>query len=211
MSDLLPRLVTGIALIVIAVGLVWLGGYPFALFVAAVATGVYWEWMQLVKARGIAWKIAGFFYCLIPAIALLWIRDRTADGFSMVMWVFIVTWATDVGGYVVGRAFGKNKLAPSISPAKTWEGLLGGMAFAAVLGGLWAWRFGLPHGLYMLAPLAAIAAQMGDLFESAMKRAAGVKDSGRLLPGHGGLFDRVDGLLVVATLTAFAVYTGVIA
>ena len=208
MNELATRTVVGLILVAIAIAIAWVGGYPFALFVAALSTAVYWEWMQLAKDRSILWKIGGFFYCLVPAIALLWLRDRTLDGFGFIMWVFIVTWATDIGGYAIGKTMGRTKLAPAISPNKTIEGLIGGMVFAALFGGAWAWAAQLPHGLYMLAPFAAIAAQVGDLFESAMKRRAGVKDSGRWLPGHGGLFDRLDGLLVVATITGALVYAG---
>ena len=212
MNELSIRAIVGLLLVAVAVAVAWTGGMAFAFFVAAVSTAIYWEWMQLVRDRGLGWKVAGFFYCLIPAIALLWLRDRSElltglNGFYLVLWVFIVTWATDIGGYAVGKTMGRNKLAPAISPNKTWEGLVGGMVFAAVFGGLWTWRVGLPHGLFMFAPFAAVAAQVGDLFESQMKRVAGVKDSGRWLPGHGGVFDRLDGLLVVATLTAVLIYT----
>jgi phosphatidate cytidylyltransferase len=118
--------------------------------------------------------------------------------------MFIVTWATDIGGYFVGRRYGRAKLAPSLSPKKTVEGLYGGVALAALLGGAWAAFTGLGTALIILAPLFAVAAQAGDLFESGMKRRAGVKDSGDWLPGHGGLLDRLDGLVPVAVLTAGA-------
>jgi phosphatidate cytidylyltransferase len=139
---------------------------------------------------------------------LLWVRDRAEDGFALVLWIFIVTWATDIGAYLAGRALGRRKLAPSISPAKTVEGLYGGIAAAAILGGVWAWYTGLEQFLFVMAPVLALAAQGGDLFESWMKRRSGVKDSGRWLPGHGGLFDRLDGLVPVAVLTALAELAG---
>ncbi len=103
---------------------------------------------------------------------------------------------------------GRRKLAPSISPNKTVEGLYGGIAAAALFGGAWALLTGLGQPLLLLAPLFALAAQGGDLFESWMKRRAGVKDSGNLLPGHGGVFDRLDGLVPVAVLTALAQVAG---
>ena len=115
-----------------------------------------------------------------------------------------MTWSTDIGAYFVGRTFGKRKLAPSISPGKTVEGLCGGIAAAALIGGAWVLAMGLGYPLLALAPLFAIAAQAGDLFESGMKRRAGVKDSGSWLPGHGGVLDRLDGLVPVAVLTALA-------
>jgi phosphatidate cytidylyltransferase len=139
---------------------------------------------------------------------LLWIRERDAHGLYLLLWAFIVTWSTDIGAYFAGRSFGKRKLAPSISPAKTVEGLYGGIAAATVLGGAWVLAIGLGKPLLVLAPLFAAAAQGGDLFESWMKRSAGVKDSGAWLPGHGGVLDRLDGLVPVAVLTAAAQLMG---
>src|SRR5690349_16203043 len=180
----------------------------FAIFVAAVATAMFYEWTRLVRGWGPVWYMSGFFYAVLPAIALLWVRERDVRGLELLVWVFIVTWATDIGAYFVGRAFGRAKLAPSISPGKTVAGLYGGMAAAAVLGGTWALWTGLPKGLILLAPLFALAAQGGDLFESWMKRRAGVKDSGNWLPGHGGVLDRLDGMVPVAVLTAAAQIAG---
>jgi phosphatidate cytidylyltransferase len=145
---------------------------------------------------------------LLPALALLWIRERDEHGLYLLIWSFIVTWATDIGAYFAGRAFGRRKLAPSISPGKTVEGLIGGVVIAALLGGAWAVATGLGQPLLLLAPVFALFAQAGDLFESWMKRRAGVKDSGSWLPGHGGMLDRLDGLVPVAVLTAAAQLVG---
>src|SRR4029079_3741020 len=152
--------------------------------------------------------VAGFVYALLPALALLWIRERDAHGLYLLIWVFMVTWSTDIGAYFAGRTFGKRKLAPTISPNKTVEGLLGGIASAALFGGAWTIATGLGTALIVLAPVLAVAAQAGDLFESGMKRRAGVKDSGVWLPGHGGALDRLDGLVPVAVLTAAAQLMG---
>ena len=145
---------------------------------------------------------------MLPALALLWIRERDAHGLYLLVWTFIVTWATDIGAYFTGRTFGKRKLAPTISPNKTVEGLFGGIVAAALLGGGWALATGLGVALLGLAPVFALAAQAGDLFESSIKRRAGVKDSGTWLPGHGGALDRLDGLVPVAVLTAAAQLMG---
>jgi phosphatidate cytidylyltransferase len=209
MNDLGLRTATGLVLIALALLASVQGGTIFALFVAAIATGLYYEWSRLVKGWGFAWNAAGFVYALVPAVALLWIRERDIDhGLALVVWVFIVTWATDIGAYFAGRKFGRRKLAVTISPNKTVEGLYGGIVGAALFGGLWAWATGLGPSLYVLAPLFAVAAQGGDLFESWMKRRAGVKDSGNWLPGHGGLLDRLDGLIPVAVLTAAVLTVG---
>ena len=208
MNELFIRSLAGIVMMLVALAAALLGGYYFAILVAAAATAIFYEWTRIVRGWGPAWYISGFFYALIPALALLWVRDRSADGLALVLWIFVVTWATDVGAYFVGRAFGRAKLAPSISPNKTVAGLFGGVAAATVLAGVWLWFADLKPTLLVLAPLFALAAQGGDLFESWMKRRAGLKDSGRWLPGHGGLLDRLDGLMPVAILTAAAQLAG---
>jgi phosphatidate cytidylyltransferase len=169
---------------------------------------MFYEWTRIARGWGLAWYAGGFLYALIPALALLWIRERDAHGLELLIWSFIVTWSTDIGAYFAGRRFGRRKLARTISPGKTVEGLYGGIAAATVLGGAWALATGLGHTLLALAPLLAVAAQGGDLFESWMKRRAGVKDSGTWLPGHGGVLDRLDGLVPVAVLTAAAQLLG---
>lgn len=202
MNELLVRTLTGMLLIAVALAAAAVGGTLFAVLVAAIATAMFYEWTRIVRGWGAAWYIAGFFYALIPALALLWIRERDVHGFYLLLWVFIVTWSTDIGAYFAGRRFGRRKLAPSISPGKTVEGLIGGVVAATLLGGAWALAMGLGPALLVAAPQFALAAQGGDLFESSMKRRAGVKDSGSWLPGHGGVLDRLDGLVPVAVLTA---------
>lgn len=200
MNELLVRSVTGVILIVAALLVAFQGGYLLAVIVAGIATAMFYEWTRLVRGWGPVWYIAGFFYALLPALGLLWIRER--GGIDLLLWAFIVTWSTDIGAYFAGRSFGRRKLAPAISPGKTVEGLIGGVAAATMIGGAWVFAMGLGKVLLVCAPIFALAAQGGDLFESSMKRRAGVKDSGAWLPGHGGALDRLDGLVPVAVLTA---------
>jgi phosphatidate cytidylyltransferase len=207
-NDLAIRTATGLFLIAIALVAAVAGGTAFAIFVAAIATAMFYEWTRIVRGWGGAWYASGFLYALIPALALLWIRERDAHGLSLLLWAFIVTWSTDIGAYFAGRRFGRRKLAPTISPGKTVEGLYGGVLAATLLGGAWALATRLGIALLALAPVLALAAQGGDLFESRMKRRAGVKDSGFILPGHGGVLDRLDGLVPVAVLTAAAQLVG---
>lgn len=208
MNELTVRTLTGILLIAAALLAALLGGNVLAVLVAAIATAMFYEWTRIVRGWGAAWYIGGFFYALLPALALLWIRERDAHGLELLIWAFIVTWSTDIGAYFAGRKFGKRKLAPTVSPKKTVEGLVGGILTASIFGG--AWALGTKLGLVLLgaAPLLAVAAQAGDLFESAIKRRAGIKDSGHWLPGHGGVLDRLDGLVPVAVLTAAAQLMG---
>jgi len=205
-NELFVRTATGVVLIVTALLVAFQGGYPLAIAVAAIATLMFYEWTRIVRGWDIRWYVSGFFYAVLPAAALLWVRER--GGLDLLIWTFIVTWGTDIGAYFGGRRFGKRKLAPSVSPNKTVEGLYGGMAAATLFAGAWALATGLGKPILSFPPLFAIAAQMGDLFESWMKRRAGIKDSGTWLPGHGGVLDRLDGLVPVAVLTAAAQLLG---
>lgn len=146
----------------------------------------------------------GVLYCGLPVLALVVLRRQEA-GLVLAFWTLALVWATDIGGYVAGRAIGGPRLAPRISPSKTWAGLLGGVALAAGLGAFLHIRHGLPFPLAAATPLLALLAQAGDLFESRLKRRAGVKDSGDILPGHGGILDRLDGLVPVAPVAALLV------
>jgi phosphatidate cytidylyltransferase len=141
-------------------------------------------------------------------MAIVWLRAQPDGGRSMVFWLLAVVWATDSGAYAVGRWLGGPRLAPRISPNKTWAGLLGGMASAALVGGLMAGVLG-AAGLAVAALVGgglAVVAQAGDLGESLVKRRFGVKDTGALIPGHGGLLDRVDGLLAATPVVALLVW-----
>lgn len=152
---------------------------------------------------------AGLLYVGLPTAGLIFLREQPA-GIALTLWTLAIVWATDIGAYFAGRAIGGAKLAPRLSPNKTWAGLFGGMAGALVIGALIALIGGLPSACLWLAPLMAVLAQMGDLFESWLKRKAGVKDSGRLLPGHGGALDRLDGVVPVAVLMSGLVAGGVL-
>lgn len=158
------------------------------------------------------WRLgAGLFYVGIPTFALIWLRGRPDDGLLLAFWALSLVWATDIGAYFAGRGIGGPKIAPSISPNKTWAGLGGGMIAALLLSVALNRCFGLPDMLMILSPVLTIFAQAGDFFESWMKRRAGVKDSGTLLPGHGGVLDRLDGLVTSAPIAALFVAFGVAA
>lgn len=156
--------------------------------------------VQLVTRR---WSLAvGLLYVGVPTLALVWLRERPEDGMLLAFWSLSLVWATDIGAFFVGRAVGGPKVAPTISPNKTWAGLCGGMLAALILALSLHWFFALPILLVAASPILALFAQVGDFFESWMKRRAGVKDSGTLLPGHGGVLDRLDGLVTSAPVAA---------
>jgi phosphatidate cytidylyltransferase len=196
-SDLLVRTIAGLGMILVALGCLWFDGWAFILLVMLCGGLMAAEWMGLTKDMSLGARLAVVPYVGLPLIALLVMRDR-ADGFLLTLWTFIVVWATDIGAYFAGRAIGGPKLAPRISPAKTWAGLGGGVAAAWGAGALTASQGHLPTALLYLGAPMAVLAQAGDLFESWLKRRAGVKDSGSILPGHGGALDRLDGLVPVA-------------
>lgn len=161
----------------------------------------------VASSLGGAWLGGGVLYAAAPALALLLVRDQS-DGTELTLWTLAVVWATDIGAYFSGRAIGGPKLAPRISPNKTWAGLFGGMIAALAVGFALAALLRLPLRLGALGALLAAFAQAGDLFESWLKRRAGVKDSGRLLPGHGGALDRLDGVVPVACVVALLIVGG---
>ncbi|MGV7216685.1 phosphatidate cytidylyltransferase [Bradyrhizobium sp. UFLA05-112] len=158
--------------------------------------------MLLAKDKFV-WAGAGFAYAVAALLASILVRQDPVNGFVALMFVLLVVWATDIGGYFAGRGIGGPKLWPRVSPKKTWAGALGGfVASLAVAGGFAAGGFGKAVPLLALSAILSVVSQAGDLFESAVKRRFGVKDSSHLIPGHGGLMDRLDGF-IAAILVAW--------
>ncbi len=153
------------------------------------------------------WVAAGFLYAAAAEIASVLVRLDPVKGFAALMFVLLIVWVTDSGGYFAGRGIGGPKLWPKVSPKKTWAGAAGGFAASlAVAIGFAAFGLGNTGPLLLLAAVLSVVSQLGDLFESAVKRRFGVKDSSHIIPGHGGLMDRLDGFVaavVVAALFGF--------
>jgi len=150
------------------------------------------------------WGVLGGLYLGTASIAFFWLRDTDPFGFLATVWIVIVVAASDIGGYFAGRVIGGPKLWPKVSPKKTWAGLAGAVVLAFVVGGIFSWA---TVGTYFkqvctVSAAASLLAQAGDLAESAVKRHFGVKDSGRILPGHGGVLDRLDGLTAAILVAA---------
>lgn len=214
-SDLTTRLGSAIILLAIAAVALWFGGLAFGLLLLVGGALVLVEWFALVRAMSLAGGARIAMLALGPLLVLgtvagLWfIRDQL--GVTPALWVFAMVWATDIGAYFAGRAFGGARLAPKISPSKTWSGLIGGMIAALIVGATLGDRGGIVGVPLWIGLVMGLLAQLGDLAQSWMKRRAGVKDSGTLIPGHGGLFDRVDGLLPVALILGALACAGQIA
>jgi phosphatidate cytidylyltransferase len=150
--------------------------------------------------RSWLWTTGGLLYVGLPALTMVWLRDQGRD---LLLWLLFVVWATDIGAYAAGRTIGGPKLWPRVSPKKTWAGLVGGMASAATVGACVGAASDLPPvSLALLSGFLAVVAQAGDLAESWVKRHFGVKDSSAIIPGHGGVLDRLDGLLAAAPVVA---------
>lgn len=225
-SDLGIRTISGVVMMIFAIAAIWFGGYAFMALVILVGVGVLYEFSKLVlgfteslNAR-IFWLIGGLVYVGLACFTLLMF---STPFFGMTPAILLIAGVigTDVGAYFVGRTVGGPKIAPTISPSKTWSGLFGGMVGAGLLmiavqavvywGRIddrdhsdiylaYGWKTLALTGLAL-----AVIGQAGDFFESWMKRRAGVKDSGQLIPGHGGLFDRTDGLISVAFVAGLIV------
>jgi phosphatidate cytidylyltransferase len=146
---------------------------------------------------------AGVLYVGLPALALVWLRAAEPYGLQAVLFILTIVWTTDTLAYFGGRAIGGAKLMPSVSPNKTWAGLASGVAGSACTGAIFAAILGAPWpALAGTAAMLALVAQAGDLAESALKRRFGVKDASGLIPGHGGMLDRVDGIVFAAVAAA---------
>lgn len=200
-QDLGLRAASAAVLLPLAIGALILGGRAWAALILLFLVGLLWEWFGLSRrvapaARG-RFAAFGLIYAALPAAALLWLRVQP-DGLMDVLFLLVVVWMTDIGAYAAGRLLGGPKLAPAISPGKTVSGALGGLVIGVAAGMLVA-RAG---GALMPAIVISLVSQAGDLAESALKRRLGVKDSGRTIPGHGGLFDRLDGVLAAAPVAA---------
>lgn len=157
-----------------------------------------------LASHTLGWSVAGLAYSVLPAWAMVWLRSDQSFGAAALLYLFAVAWTTDTAAYAGGRLIGGPKLAPRISPRKTWSGLilgtltpaLIGYAIAIMLKETSSWR------LALASVVIAAACQLGDLSESAVKRQFGAKDMSQLIPGHGGLLDRIDGLLIAAIAAA---------
>jgi phosphatidate cytidylyltransferase len=170
-----------------------------ALVVLLVGVGIV---MLLVPERRF-WIGTGFAYAAAAEVASVLVRLDQAYGFAALMFVLLIVWVTDTGGYFAGKGIGGPKLWPRVSPRKTWAGAAGGFAASLVVAtGFAAFGAGKAGSLLLLGAALSIASQLGDLFESAVKRRFGVKDSSQIIPGHGGLLDRLDGFVAAVVLAA---------
>jgi phosphatidate cytidylyltransferase len=193
LRNLLMRVLTAAIMIPVAIGIAYAGGWLWFCLVALVSVGLFVEWAMIVGHRA-GWIAVGIVYASAALAASVMVRLDPVWGFSALMLVLLIVWATDIGGYFAGRGIGGPKLWPRVSPKKTWAGAIGGLVLSLGVAAGFAW-FGIGRllPLLLLSTALTIVSQLGDLFESAVKRRFGVKDSSHIIPGHGGLLDRLDG------------------
>jgi phosphatidate cytidylyltransferase len=206
-ADLRARSVSALILAPVALGAMWVGGPFFIAMVAALALGLAYEWSGLCRAGGLRREslACGMLAVALWGVALVWLRADPLAGRANVIGLALVVWGSDIGAYVAGRLIGGPRLAPRISPGKTWAGAAGGALASSLISACAAkvlvLEANIPAALFLGAGLSVIG-QAGDLAESAIKRRCGVKDSGRLIPGHGGLLDRLDAVMAVVPVAA---------
>lgn len=199
------RVISALVLIPIAIYAICFSPNLF-IFLAVILTILMTvEWLELTKSASDKnrWQLIGLFYIAIPIFCVIKLRLLSSN---VVLWMFFVIWATDIFAFFSGKTFGGKKLAPKISPNKTWSGLAGGVGASMFIGLLSSVMF--PGSIFFFIFISAILAlieQTGDLFESKIKRIFGVKDSGTIIPGHGGILDRLDGLMFAAPAVLFIV------
>ena len=207
MTNLQQRIVSAAILAPIVLGIIYIGGIALVALIIAAYLIMLWEWCRMTK--GIMWWLMGFLYLTPPCLTLGFFAvmpligqqpEKSPIDNTVFFVLFILVWAIDIGAYIAGKTIGGPKIAPRISPKKTWAGLSGGICCAIFVLFMYGNLYDFEPTKTILASIvlgniAAIVAQAGDFFESWVKRKFGVKDSSNIIPGHGGLLDRLDGLL----------------
>jgi phosphatidate cytidylyltransferase len=203
-SNFIARSASGLLLAPIVLFVTYKGGFAFSATLLFVSMLMSVEWMKMVNVtinrlyRNL-WYMTGAFYIAIPMISLLYLRSFEDNGFVITCWLMLSVWGSDIGGYFFGVALGGPKLIPKISPKKTWAGLLGCIVGSFIVGVIFSvFSTFITYEWLYINILLALISQVGDITESAIKRHFQIKDSSTLIPGHGGILDRMDGFVTAA-------------
>lgn len=206
-TQLKKRVLSALIMLPFALGIIYAGGFLFDALLVVIATLMAFEWIKMAEKhpKERFWQLVGGFYICIPIISLIYIRN-SEYGLAHILYLMGIIWLTDTSAYFVGSYFGGPKIAPSISPKKSYSGMIGGFTGASIFGMLFL-HF-IPTTInshFSITLLICFLGQAGDLVESALKRHFGVKDSGNLIPGHGGVLDRVDSLVFSSPILALII------
>ena len=194
-KELFKRIISSIILLPIVIYAILQGGYYFTTLITITAVILGFEWGTMTHhCQTRLWQISGILYISLPCLSMLWLINQNS-GVGIVLSICVIVWATDTGAYIFGKLLGGPKLAPSISPNKTWSGFLGGLFLGCIAGFF-------RDEILFASIFISILSQIGDLLESYIKRLLKIKNSGNLMPGHGGLLDRVDGIIFVTPCVA---------
>lgn len=199
------RIIASLFLLPIAVYAIFFSKSLFFLLMIAIVILMTIEWLDITKSASNQkkWRLIGFFYILVPVYCI--VEIRFIDPYIL-LWMFVIIWVTDIFAFFAGRVIGGPKLAPKISPNKTWSGLVGGVFASSIVGLISSIIF--PGGVIffvIISFILSVVEQASDLLESRIKRLFGVKDSGSIIPGHGGVIDRLDGMTLVAPIVLFLI------
>lgn len=206
-ANLKTRIISGALMLIVAILAICVSKNLFVLLAVAITILMAFEWVELTRLAPTAekkkWQLIGFAFILFPIFATLRLYDIDPD---IVLWMFAIICSTDIFAYVAGKNFGGPKLLPSVSPNKTWAGLAGGLVASMIIGFLSSFMFSGGWVFFVIiSALLSLIEQVSDLLESKVKRIFGVKDSGSIIPGHGGILDRLDGMVLVAPITLIIV------
>jgi phosphatidate cytidylyltransferase len=202
LKNLKNRIISSLILIPTALIAIFVSNDLFVFLAVAIAVLMAFEWQEITRPspNKIKWQIIGFAMIAIPIYCIITIHNISA---KIIFWMFSVIWATDIMAFFIGKTFGGPKIAPKISPNKTISGAIGGILASIVIGIINSWFFSGDNLLFFIVASAflSIIEQISDLLESKIKRIFGVKDSGSIIPGHGGVLDRLDGIILTAPVT----------
>ena len=203
-GNLRKRIASSLILIPLAIYAIFFSQNLFIALAIAITILMTMEWQEIIRPAEDykKWQIIGVFYILIPVYSVIKIRllDGEQNGEQILLWMFAIIWSTDIMAFFIGKSFGGPKIAPHISPNKTWSGAVGGLITSAIIGVISASVLFKGSIVFFIAisVILSIIEQVSDLIESKIKRTFGVKDSGSIIPGHGGVLDRLDGMILVA-------------
>jgi phosphatidate cytidylyltransferase len=206
-SEFVKRFISALVLIPIVLFVIYSGGKAYNVIISLIGCWMMVELYKMINTKKISltqqvlWFLFAIVYALLPCMTFIYLRQLEPQGLIIMLWLIFAVWATDIGAYIVGTTVQGPKILPKISPKKTWSGALGGIISATIIGYIFDIYY--PNYKYhfsYVSPIISIVAQCGDFLESAIKRNFGVKNSSNLIPGHGGILDRVDGLVTASLL-----------